>query len=178
MVCVARRLDARYDWLPSPDVLAKYGHLLVVYVGNACSPNTFVNRAAGHLALVSNETGNCSYFTKVRNFIGNFYSLHPGENKINWDFNSIDLFFKHMQEIQCANHRQIRQNFHSFLIKSVPYFCHSLCWKSVMFYYFSKSDLKTFKFPEAEFDVRKCAVLGSVGAPAKQTMLRTNFSVY
>ncbi|KAM7427339.1 hypothetical protein ABFA07_021507 [Porites harrisoni] len=67
MVCVARRLDARYDWLPSPDTLAKYGHLLVVYVGDACSPDTFVDRAAGHLALVSNETGNCSYFIKVQN---------------------------------------------------------------------------------------------------------------
>lgn len=82
MLCVARLLDARYDWLPSPDTLAKYGHLLVVYVGDACSPDTFVNRAAGHLALVSNETGNCSYFIKVR-FIGIFYGTYPGENKIN-----------------------------------------------------------------------------------------------
>lgn len=65
--CVARRLDARYDWLPSPDSLATFGHLLVVYVGEACSPNTFKNEVAGRLALVSNETGNCSYFTKVQN---------------------------------------------------------------------------------------------------------------
>ena len=115
MVCVARRLDARYDWLPSPDTLAKYGRLLVVYVGDACSPDTFVNRAAGHLALVSNETGNCSYFIKVR-FIGVFYGTYPGENKINWYFNLIDLFVKHMQEMQWASHIQSSSKFPLFLL--------------------------------------------------------------
>ena len=63
--CVAKRLDARYDWLPSPNTLAKYGHLFIVYVGDACSPNMFLNDVAGRLALVSNDTGACSYFTKV-----------------------------------------------------------------------------------------------------------------
>ena len=62
---VARRLDARYDWLPSPNTLAKYGHLFIVYVGDAWSPNMFLNDVAGRLALVSNDTGACSYFTKV-----------------------------------------------------------------------------------------------------------------
>ena len=74
--CVARRLDARYDWLPSPDTLATFGHLLVVYVGEACSPNTFKKEVAGRLALVSNETGNCSYFTKVR--LINVYAARQG----------------------------------------------------------------------------------------------------
>lgn len=65
--CVAKRLDARYDWLPSPNTLAKYGHLLVVYVGDACSPDTFLANVTGNLALVSSsDTGACSYFTKVR----------------------------------------------------------------------------------------------------------------
>ena len=64
--CVAKRLDARYDWLPSPNTLAKYGPLLVIYVGDACSPHTFLANVTGHLALVSNDTGACSYFTKVR----------------------------------------------------------------------------------------------------------------
>ena len=63
---MVKRLDARYDWLPSPNTLAKYGHLFIVYVGDACSPNTFLNDVAGQLALVSNDTGACSYFTKVR----------------------------------------------------------------------------------------------------------------
>ena len=63
--CVVKRLDARYDWLPSPNTLAKYGHLFIVYVGDACSPNMFLNDVAGQLALVSNDTGACSYFTKV-----------------------------------------------------------------------------------------------------------------
>ena len=63
---MARRLDARYDWLPSANTLAKYGRLLIVYVGEACTPNTFLNDVAGRLALVSNDTGKCSYFTKVR----------------------------------------------------------------------------------------------------------------
>jgi len=65
--CVVKRLDARYDWLPSPNTLAKYGHLFIVYVGDACSPIMFLNDVAGQLALVSNDTGACSYFTKVQN---------------------------------------------------------------------------------------------------------------
>ena len=63
--CVAKGLDARYDWLPFPNTLPKYGHLFVVYVGDACSPNMFLNNVTGQLALVSNDTGACSYFTKV-----------------------------------------------------------------------------------------------------------------
>ena len=62
-MCAAKRLDARYDWLPSPTTLSKYGHLQVVYVGDACSSNKFYSDVTGNLALVAN--GGCSYFTKV-----------------------------------------------------------------------------------------------------------------
>ena len=63
IMCVAKRLDARYDWLPSPTTLSKYGHLQVVYVGDACSSNRFYSDVTGHLVLVA--SGGCSYFTKV-----------------------------------------------------------------------------------------------------------------
>lgn len=62
---VSKRLDARYDWLPSPTSLAKYGHLLVVSVGDACDSNMFVNVSGDYLALVSMNGTKCSYFTKV-----------------------------------------------------------------------------------------------------------------
>lgn len=62
---VSKRLDARYDWLPSPDTLAKYGHLQVAFVGDACNASSFVNPVNGKLALVSMEDVQCSYFTKV-----------------------------------------------------------------------------------------------------------------
>lgn len=64
---VSKRLDARYDWLPSPDTLAKYGHLQVAFVGDACNASSFVNPVNGKLALVSMEGVQCSYFTKVQN---------------------------------------------------------------------------------------------------------------
>lgn len=60
---VSKRLDARYDWLPSPDSLSKFGHIRIVYIGDACSANISVP-VSGHLALVSPD-GQCSYFTKV-----------------------------------------------------------------------------------------------------------------
>lgn len=62
---MSKRLDARYDWLPSPTTLAKYGHLLVVFVGDACDSNMFINVQDDYLALVSMEGAKCSYFTKV-----------------------------------------------------------------------------------------------------------------
>ncbi|XP_015757010.1 PREDICTED: uncharacterized protein LOC107336447 [Acropora digitifera] len=65
IMCAATRLDARYDWLPSPTTLSKYGRLQVVYVGDACSSNRFYSDVTGNLALVAN--GGCSYFTKVQN---------------------------------------------------------------------------------------------------------------
>lgn len=65
IMCAAKRLDARYDWLPSPTTLSKYGHLQVVYVDDACSSNRVYSDVTGKLALVAN--GGCSYFTKVQN---------------------------------------------------------------------------------------------------------------
>ena len=69
---MSKRLDARYDWLPSPSTtLAKYGHLLVVSVGDACDGNMFTNvkdDQDDYLALVSMEGAKCSYFTKVSSF--------------------------------------------------------------------------------------------------------------
>lgn len=63
---VSKRLDARYDWLPSPSTaLAKYGHLLVVFVGDACNESMSINVNEDYLALVSMEGAECSYFTKV-----------------------------------------------------------------------------------------------------------------
>ena len=63
ILAVSKRLDARYDWLPSPDSLSKFGHIRIVYIGDACSANISVP-VSGHLALVSPD-GQCSYFTKV-----------------------------------------------------------------------------------------------------------------
>lgn len=60
---VSKRLDARYDWLPSPDSLSKFGHIRIVYIGDACNANISEN-VSGRLALVSPD-GQCSYFTKV-----------------------------------------------------------------------------------------------------------------
>ena len=73
---MSKRLDSRYDWLPSPNTLAKYGHLLMVFVGDACDANTFTNVVDGKLALVSMEGEKCSYFTKVSSFLLIF--LHIG----------------------------------------------------------------------------------------------------
>ena len=74
---MSKRLDARYDWLPSPDTLAKYGHLLVAFVGNACDADLFVNIVDGKLALVSMEGVQCSYFTKVSSSFFNSISRNP-----------------------------------------------------------------------------------------------------
>jgi len=68
ILLVSKRLDARYDWLPSPSTaLAKYGHLLVRFVGDACDGNMSTNVKDDYLALVSMEGAKCSYFTKVQN---------------------------------------------------------------------------------------------------------------
>ena len=73
---VSKRLDARYDWLPSPSTaLAKYGHLLVVSVGDACDGNMFLNVNHDYLALVSMEGAKCSYFTKVSSSLLQFSIL-------------------------------------------------------------------------------------------------------
>lgn len=66
ILLVSKRLDARYDWLPSPSTaLAKYGHLLLRFVGDACDGNMSTNVKDDYLALVSMEGAKCSYFTKV-----------------------------------------------------------------------------------------------------------------
>lgn len=73
---MSKRLDARYDWLPSPSTaLAKYGHLLVVFVGDACDANMFMNVKDDYLALVSMGGVKCSYFTKVSSFSFNFQHI-------------------------------------------------------------------------------------------------------
>ena len=76
---MAKRLDARYDWLPSPhDLIHKHSHFIVSYYGNACNlkPEWRVAKerldddkkqkkktSEGRIALVS--PGDCSLFTKV-----------------------------------------------------------------------------------------------------------------
>ena len=77
IILVSKRLNARYDWLPSPSTaLAKYGHLLVVFVGDACDArNMVVNVNDDYLALVSMEGAKCSYFTKVGSFSFQFSVL-------------------------------------------------------------------------------------------------------
>ena len=83
VMLVAPRLDARYDWLPSPhDLVHKHTHFQIVYYGNACqfksewgksSPNNGDKRtenslktkiSEGRIVLVS-PGGDCSFFTKV-----------------------------------------------------------------------------------------------------------------
>ena len=87
---VSKRLDARYDWLPSPSTaLAKYGHLLVVFVGDACDANMFMNVKDDYLALVSMEGVKCSYFTKVSSFSFTFQHIVMG---LPWPCLSTKLF--------------------------------------------------------------------------------------
>ena len=83
VMLVAPRLDARYDWLPSPHGLVhKHTRFQIVYYGNAChfqsnwgkrSQNNHDKKTLksqrtkaieGHIALVS-PGGDCSFFTKV-----------------------------------------------------------------------------------------------------------------
>lgn len=83
VVLVAQRLDARYDWLPSPhNLVHKHIHFHIVYYGNAChfksewekssqnsddkkTENSHKTKASeGRIALVS-PGGDCSFFTKV-----------------------------------------------------------------------------------------------------------------
>ena len=65
LTLVTKRLDARYDWLPSPQAItAKYHKLPYVSVGDACKP--IEANVTGSLALVSMEGTNCSFFTKVK----------------------------------------------------------------------------------------------------------------
>ncbi|XP_047136930.1 uncharacterized protein LOC100204111 isoform X1 [Hydra vulgaris] len=62
---VSKRLDGRYDWLPSPYTLkTKHPKSKVAYFGNGCSANVedFTNK----VALVS-RGGKCSYFKKMFN---------------------------------------------------------------------------------------------------------------
>ena len=79
---VAKRLDARYDWLPSPhSLIHKHSHFIISYYGNACNlkPEWRVAKkhldddkkqkkktSEGRIALVS--PGDCSLFTKVITF--------------------------------------------------------------------------------------------------------------
>nr|XP_058954000.1 uncharacterized protein LOC131781372 [Pocillopora verrucosa] len=85
VMLVTQRLDARYDWLPSPhNLIHKGAHYRVAYYGNAChfksdweeenrdgvSDETHEDQKTkaqgGHIALVS-PGGDCSYFTKIHN---------------------------------------------------------------------------------------------------------------
>lgn len=71
---MVERIDARYDWLPSPHTLAnKHKTLKLKYYGDACAnyktnkkilKNAKHKKGVGELALVT-AAGNCSFFTKV-----------------------------------------------------------------------------------------------------------------
>ena len=94
ILLVSKRLDARYDWLPSPSTaLAKYGHLLVVFVGDACNESMFMNVSDDYLALVSMEGAKCSYFTKVSSFSITIQHIAIG---MLWPYSSGKLFICHM----------------------------------------------------------------------------------
>lgn len=91
---VSKRLDARYDWLPSPSTaLAKYGHLLVLFVGDACDGNILMNVKDDYLALVSMEGAKCSYFTKVSSFSFTVQHITMG---LPWTWLSAKLFICQM----------------------------------------------------------------------------------
>ena len=59
---VLKRLDARYDWLPSPSSTMGNKTLPMYYCHDGCETVTGVN---GSVALVT-YNGNCSVFEKVR----------------------------------------------------------------------------------------------------------------
>ena len=65
---VMKRLDARYDWLPSPYKLKpKHNKVKVKFFGDGCKKKgsgTESSTYSGKILLVSRE-GNCSYFEKV-----------------------------------------------------------------------------------------------------------------
>ena len=84
VMLVIQRLDARYDWLPSPHNLNhKHVRYRIAYYGNACHFNSEweeeskdgvgykthkkhkTNAREEHIALVS-PGGDCSHFTKVK----------------------------------------------------------------------------------------------------------------
>ena len=107
---VTQRLDARYDWLPSPhNLIHKGAHYRVAYYGNAChfksdweeenrdgvSDETHEDQKTkaqgGHIALVS-PGGDCSYFTKVmkmRNFEKVFRKLKRQKDERDRHLNKI-----------------------------------------------------------------------------------------
>ena len=59
---VLKRLDARYDWLPSPSSTMGNKTLPMYYCHDGCETVTSVN---GSVALVT-YNGSCSVFEKVR----------------------------------------------------------------------------------------------------------------
>ena len=82
VVMVTPRLDARYDWLPSPhNLIHKHTHLNIALYGEACDMESVWEQrqendedeeeakelkgkvSEGRIALVS--PGGCSFFTKV-----------------------------------------------------------------------------------------------------------------
>ena len=95
VVLVVQRLDARYDWLPSPhNLINKHSRFNIAFYGNACSflpeweevetdqvddeeekhkkqKNKVVE---GRIALVS--SGGCSSFTKVIKIQFNYYCYY------------------------------------------------------------------------------------------------------
>ena len=61
---VTKRLDARYDWLPSPYTLkAKHPKTKLVHYGDGCSCEEEVSAASA--IIVVSRKGKCSFFDKV-----------------------------------------------------------------------------------------------------------------
>jgi len=62
---VMKRLDARYDWLPSPYKLKpKHSKVKVKFFSDGCKKKAESTTFSGKIALVSRE-GNCSFFEKI-----------------------------------------------------------------------------------------------------------------
>jgi len=86
VVLVAPRLDARYDWLPSPhNLVHKHTRFQIVYYGNAChfksewekssqniiekkTENSHKTKASEERIALVSPGGDCSFFTKVTEF--------------------------------------------------------------------------------------------------------------
>ena len=61
---VSKRLDARYDWLPSPYGLkAKYPRIQIIDYGDGCKVKEGVE--ASKMAILVSRKGSCSFFDKV-----------------------------------------------------------------------------------------------------------------
>ena len=64
VVFVAKRLDARYDWLPSPYTLkTKHPKTKLVEYGDGCTFKKDISVASS--VIVVSRKGKCSFFEKV-----------------------------------------------------------------------------------------------------------------